>query len=441
MSAKKQHPYTNVNDNNRSSAKNQNILTRFFSHNITLLILSFILAFTIWFIISVSSETDSNVTISNIPISIELSETAQQDGLEIFIGDDLTASVEVSGNRVTVGSLSSGDITVSAGQTSAIVTPGTYTLPLSAKKAGIKTNYDIVSAVTPSSVTVYVDKRKDIEMNIENRLSVQLEDSKHYANISLSENTVNITGPEAQVKQIDSVVVFDTISAESNETKTVVEKLQYLDADGNTLDLPLITADFDSIEATITVMPIMNVTLAVDTSGQPTDCPSISVTPSTVKIAGAQTILDKIENDTISIGILDFTKLTNGKHELTYDISAPTGCKVISGETTATVTIDLSSYESTTVACKISPKIDTTKYSAELNTSSVEVEIFGPEDKISSLTSSGISVVADFTDLLMDINESNAVSLSVPLTVTLTSGYSDCWVYGTYVATANVSKK
>ena len=430
-----------VKSDSKTPAKNQNILTRFFSHNITLMILSFVLAFAIWFIISISSETDSSVTISNIPVSIELSETAQQDGLAIFIGDDLTASVEVSGNRVTVGSLSSGDITVTASQTSSIITPGTYTLPLTAKKSGIKTNYEIVSGVTPSTVTVYVDKRKEVEFTIENRLSVQLEDSKHYANIALSQNSVIITGPEAQMKQIDSVVIFDTITADSDETKTVQEKLKFLDADGNELELPLVTAEFDVIDATITVMPILTVDLSVDTVGKPANCPVITYTPDVVKIAGAQTILDSIENDTISIGVLDFAKLKNEKYKLSYDISPPSGCKVISGETSAAVEVDLSSYVKTTVSCKITAKIDTTKYNVEFNTSSASIEIYGPEDVISAMTASGISVVADFTDLLKDVTKTNAVSLSAPITVTLSSAYSGCWVYGTYTATANVTMK
>ena len=428
-------------EKNKSLGKKQNILTRFFSHNITLLILSFVLAFAIWFIISISSETDSSVTVSNIPVTIELSETAQQDGLEIFIGDDVTASVEVSGNRVTVGSLSSGDITVYAGQTNSIITPGTYTLPLSAKKSGIKTNYAIVSAVTPSSVTVYVDRRKEVDFNIDNRLSVQLEDSKHYASVALSQNSVTVSGPEAQVKQIDSVVVFDTISADSDETKTVQEALKFLDVDGNTLDLPLVETDIETIEATITVMPIMTASLSLDSVNQPTNCPAYAISPKTVKIAGSQAVLDEIMNDTIELGALDFSKLKNEKVKLTYDISPPAGCKVISGESEATVSLDLSSYSRTDVACRITPKLDTAKYAADFTTTSVTVEVYGPEELLGSLSSSGISVIADLTDLVGDVTSSNAVSISVPLTVNLTSAFSDCWVYGTYTATANVTMK
>ena len=310
---------------------NKNVLARFFSHNITLLVLSFILAFSAWFIINASSETDTNVAVTNIPVTIELSETAQEDGLQIFSGNDLTASVEVSGNRVTVGSLSASDIMIVANQTGSIIAPGTYTLPLSAKKNSIKTNYNIVSSVTPSSVTVFVDRLKEEQYTIENRLSVQLADTNHYSSTSLSQSTVNISGPETQVSQIYSVAVTDTITAGTEDKTTVQESLHYYDEVGKELELPLVTADIESVEATISVLPVLNVSLSVETIGAPENCPDIVITPSEVKIAGPQDVLDRIDNQTISIGSLDFSKLKAQNHSFSYDITLPNGCRVISG--------------------------------------------------------------------------------------------------------------
>ena len=426
---------------NKGNNTEKNILTRFFSHNITLLVLSFILSFTIWFIISASSETDSNVTISNIPVSIELSDTARQDGLEIFIGDDVTASVEVSGNRVTVGSLSASDIQISAGQTSAIIAPGTYTLPLTAKKTGIKSNYEIVSSVSPSTVTVYVDRRKEVEYAVENRLTVELEDGNHYASTSLSQNNVTLNGPETQMNQIDAVAVLDTINAGSDETKTVQEGLKYLDVDGNVLEFPMVKADVETIEATVTVMPVMNVRLSVDMIGQPKNCPDITITPQSVKIAGPQTSLSEIRDGTISIGTLDFSKLKNEKISYPYDISLPNGCKVISGETSATVKVDLSRYVKGTVNAKITSGLDSSKYSVEFNSNTVAIEIFGPESLVNAIAATNVTVVADFYELMDSITADKAVSLSVPLSIKFSSKYAECWAYGTYTVTANVTMK
>ena len=418
----------------------QSFLTRLFSHNITLLVLAFLLSFTAWFFINASSETDTNVTISDIPVTIELPEAALEDGLKVFDGDNVKASVEVSGNRVTVGSLTASDIQVVANQTSSMISPGSYTLSLSAKKAGLKTNYNIVSSVSPSTVTVFVDKESEQVYDIQNKLTVKLDDNNHYANTTLSQSKVTLTGPETMVSQIDSVAVEDTLTGKEAD-KTAQEKLYYYDADGEKLDLPLVVADIDTVEVTISVLPINTVTLGVDVSNAPSDYPSISVSPSTVKLAGSQDTLDKIEKNTVKIGTLDFSKLKNKKNTLKYTISVPTGCKVISGETSANVSIDLSSYEMTTVTGKISSKIDTSVYSTEFATNNVELTVYGPSDVVDDISASDVTVIADFTGMFDDLKSGNAVSLSVPLKVTLGSDYSSCWVYGAYTTNVNVTKK
>lgn len=418
----------------------QSFLSRFLSHNITLLVLAFLLSFTAWFFINANSETDTSVTISDIPVTIELPETAIEDGLKVFNGDNVKASVEVSGNRLTVGSLTATDIQVVANQSSSMISPGSYTLSLSAKKAGLKTNYNIVSSVSPSAISVFVDKENEQVFDITNKLTVKLDDNNHYANTTLSQSKVTLTGPDTMVSQIDSVAVEDTITGKEAD-KTVQEKLYYYDADGDKLDLPLVVADIDTVEVTISVLPINSVALGVNVSNAPSDYPSISISPSTVKLAGTQETLDKIDNNTVKIGTLDFSKLKNKKNTLKYTITVPTGCKVISGETSANVSIDLSSYETTTVTGKISSKIDTSAYSTEFATNNVELTIYGPSDAIDDISASDVTVIADFTGMLDDLKSGNAVSLSVPLKVTLASEYSSCWVYGTYTTNVNVTKK
>ncbi len=418
----------------------QSFLSRFFSHNITLLVLAFLIAFAAWFVINASSETDTNVTISDIPIIVDLPESAVSDGLKVFNAENLKGSVEVSGNRVTVGSLTSSDLSIVANQSNSIISPGSYTLSLSAKKTGLMTNYNIVSSVTPATVTVFVDKEKEQVFDIENKLTVKLNDSSHYANTSLSQTKVNVTGPETQVSQIASVAVEDTITGQESD-KTFQEKLYFYDENGNKLDLPLVVTDIDTVEVTISVLPISTVSLGVNVTNAPKDYPEVSVSPSTVKIAATQDTLNKIEDGTVNIGALDFSKLKNTKNSMKYDITVPNGCKVISGETTATVSVDLSSYVLAEVTGKISSKIDSSDYDTEFATNNIELSIYCPSDLAEEISSSDVTVIADFTGLLDNLKAGNPVSLSVPLKVTLASDYSTCWVYGSYTTTVNVTKK
>ena len=428
--------------NNQKNIKHNTILSRFFSHNITLLVLSFILAFVIWFIIS--AQTDSSVTISGIPITVELSDTAKAEGLEPFIDSNITASVEVSGNRISVGSLSSEDIMVYPDDIGSIVTPGKYTLLLRAKKASDKTNYQIESVGSPSYVTLRVDRRQELTLTIENRISVELMDSKHYASKTLTPGTIHVSGPEVEISKIAAAAVFDSIEVGSAETTTVSEKVRFYDSDGDELELTYSTTDVDEVEVTIIVMPVKEVELTVDTEGAPENCPEIKIDPETVKIAGSQTALNAVK-DKLSIETLSFAALKNEKYSETLTISAPEGCRIISGENNmkATYTIDLSSYETASFTCSITtPKDIENAYDIDyIYGSTVTVEVCGPESVLSSLTQAKITAEADFTNYLSGVKDSATTNISVPIKITLTGNNTTCWVYGTYTAEVNISKK
>ena len=419
---------------------NQSLLSRFFSHNITLLVLAFILAFAAWFIISLSEESVETKTITDIPVTIELPDTAMDDGLILYGTDDLKASVEVKGNRAMLGTLTASDIQVTANQSSSMISVGSYTLSLTAKQAGLKTNYTIVKEkLSPSTVTVYVDKNKEQEFNIDNQITVNLDDSNHYASVALSKSKVTVSGPETHVNQIASVAVVDNIST---DTQTTVNKdLVFFDENGEKLYLPYVTTDIGTVEATISVLPITEVSLKVDTANAPSEYPNITMSPAKVKIAGPQDVLDSLEDNTVTIGTLDFTKLKNEGNKEKFDISLPKGCKVISGETTATASIDLNEFYSTTVNAKVSSKLDSSKYTVEFPSNNVEITVNGPQDLIDSISASDITAIADFTGLLDDATTGSAVSLSVPLKISLSSDYAQCWVYGSYTVNVNVTKK
>lgn len=422
---------------------NRSRLSRFFSHDITLLVLAFVLAFVAWFVISMSEESEETKTITDIPVTIELPDTAVSDGLKLYGADDLKASVEVKGNRALLGTLTASDIQITANQSSSMIAVGSYTLSLNAKQSGVKTNYTIVKEkLSPSTVTVYVDKEKEAEFNIDNQISVKLDDSNHYASVALSKSKVVVTGPETHVNQIASVAVVDNISGISGDSqKTVNEDIVFLDKSGDKLYLPYVKADVSTVEATISVLPIAEVSLTADVTNAPSSYPDITIEPANVKIAGPQETLDTIKDNKVSIGTIDFTKLKNEVCSQEFDITLPSGCKVISGETSATATIDLSSYYTTTVSAKVTSKLESSQYTAEFASGNVEITVIGPEDLIDTISASDVTAVADFYGLLDDIKSGSAVSISAPLKISLGSDYAECWVYGSYTVNANVTKK
>ena len=189
-----------------------------FNNSKFMLLVSFILACFFWVVFASSSGEESTLTITDVPVTIELSEQAKKDGLKVYRGGDTKVTVQIRGNRMTIGSLSKDDIQVVAQNTGSINFANTYALSLSAKKTGVKSDYEIIS-VSPSVINVIVDKERSqtftIEKNI-NTSGVTLpvsdnnSDSGYYlAKPVISSDTAVVTGPEQEVKKIAKLQVYD----------------------------------------------------------------------------------------------------------------------------------------------------------------------------------------------------------------------------------------
>lgn len=421
--------------------KNKTKVSNFFSKDITLMVLSVLLALVMWFFINAGSDVESNVPINNLPINIELSQEAKDDGLQVFSGDDTTASVEVSGNRLIVGSLTASDIQIIALDTNSIKTPGYYTLDLVAKKTSVRTNYNFASNVTPSTIEVYVDRYKEKSFDILDEIVYHV-DTDYFNNSSLSETSVTVSGPETEVNSIDKVVVRGTMEGDVSKTTTDSFDLVFLDKNGEEIKIAM--SDLSTSEVTVTMkpIPISEVNLTIDVINAPSDYPDFTLTPDKIKIAAEDSVLNSIENGKVDIGTLDFAKLANENHSLQYDITLPNGCKNLSGSTTAQVDIDLSGYSSKkiTVDSFSTKNIDDKKYSVIFNSSGFEVTVCGPSDIVSGITSKDVIAQVDFTDKI-DNTKGNSFSLELPFVFSFTTGFKECWVYGDYSVVVSVSKE
>ncbi len=414
--------------------KKEGFLARLFSHNFVLIIISFLLSFIAWFIINLNAETETNVTISNIPVSISLPDTAVEKGFQIFNDTEYTASVEVTGNRLTVGSLTPSDIVITANQVSTIDHTDEYILPLSAKKAGIKSDYNIVSSVNPSSITVFVDKFKEKDVPIDKSQMKVTIDEGYYSEVSMSNDIVHLEGAASKIDEIEKVAIVDTINSEVSTPLTLQESLVFFDKNGDEIELHYVTTDLKSVEVTVSAQPRKDVSLALNVLNAPNNAPKIKLTPAKLSIYGPKEQIDAIENNRITIGTLDYKTLTNKSYQIPYDISLPEelkDCHVISEDTdTVIASVDLSSYSSTTVTAEINVKVDTNKYTAEIvSNANVKLDIYGPENLISKISENDVTVIADVTKLTDQLDDKNTVSVNVPLTVSLGKAYTQCWVY------------
>ena len=413
---------------------------RFISHDITLLVMSFLIAFIILFFINFNSSTDTNITINDLSISVELSQEAQDKGLQVFSGDDVKGSVEVSGNRATVASLTPSDILIVATNAGNITEAGNYQVYLTPKKVGTKTNYNIVtSTLTPSTITVYVDKLKEQEYEIENQLVFEVPEGK-YVNATLDKTKVTLSGPNRIISSIAKVAIQGTIDKKISSGDTFEASLVYLDENSNVVSSPLISADFDTVTVQLTVLEKQEVNLTLNILNGPANTPKINLSPSTLTIAASDLGKESIVDNSVSISDYDFSKIENKAYKEKIEIELPEGITNLTDIKTVTASFDFSDYEKKELTCSVTSQLDSDEYNLDLATKSVKITVVGPESDISKIKASDVKAELDFTTLLDDI-EDKTVTLDVPVKCTVSSDYGDVWVYGTYSVSANVSKK
>ncbi len=410
-------------------------LSALFKNNKFVLAISVLLAIAIWISMSLSDTNESGLTVTNIPIQINLSDQAVDDGLEIFSGADQTASVTVTGNRVSLGSISSEDIIVSAQTAGTITTPNTYTLSLSARKANPSDNFEITSTVSPSVVTVVVDHKRESTFNVKNEIKYNVSEGYHAA-ATLSSDSITVTGPQTELSKISYVSVMGEIKGELKDNTSLECDVKLFDSLGFELTNDMFTLSEEKVTANFSVLPEKEIPLEVNFSNKPSGIDMSNFTkisPKKILISAPQDVLDGL--DSIKTSEVDFSTLRNHKNKLELDLIIPSMCTNLSETEKVNAEIDLSSFDTRRVNTRniIVKNLDSA-YSYSVSTEHLNVSIKGRKSELDTLNSSDIICEVDASDI-----DGTTGSITLPANVRVDK--NTCWAYGEYQVNIYVTKK
>ena len=419
-----------------------------FYHNTFVLAFSFVVAVVVWFIMSANSAS-RNVVIHDVPIKVNISSAAQEEGLQIFNMSYNTADVEVSGNNLLTSRLTADDfeVSVTLNPTSTKVAGNTLqkmTLQVRAVKTNSMGSYEIAS-VSPEEVTVEYDRSREVTFPIENHIQYSSADGYYAGTPVLSADNVTISGPESAVNRINHVAVSYNVENALRQDASFTCPIRLYDQNNQEITDTsgmYLTMNVDTIDVTIPVTPVKTVSLTASTLHQPEGFSQdrIQISPSEITIAGTSDVLSGISEIQLDT-IIDFAQLdVNGTNVFTSDITLPSGVRNISAVgdavSQATVTINLNGYEEASVtASAANIQLVNAPTGAQLSTSSLPVSVVGPEAQVTRLTGSEVSVQVDLSNF-----QERTGTVEVPATVTLTGAAADsCWVVGEYTVSVNFS--
>lgn len=412
-------------------------LNKLFQNNKFLIVLALVISSITWVYMSMGTTNDTSVTISNIPIQIELPDQLNNNGLQVFSDTEQTATVTVTGSRAVLGSISTKDITVTAA-TNGIDSAGTYQISLSAVKTNPSANFQIISTVTPSNVNVIVDYLRETSFPIQENVVYKVADG-YYASTSLASKNITISGPQTEIAKIAKVSASAELDGTLDDSTSTTANIILYDKSGNKISTDLLKMEFDTVEASISVLPEKTVKVVPEFVNKPDGLDlsdnMLSVEPSKILLAGPKNVLDS--TDSVKLESIDFATLSNKRYE--YDaqgINIPTDCKNISNSTAAKLILDLSDLSKKTFTVD-SFKVSglSSKYKADVTQTNMSVTVIGSEKELKDLKSSDIECVIDTSD------QSGTVgSVQMPVTFKL-KGTSTCWVSGSYKANITISEK
>ncbi len=415
-------------------------ISKLFVNSKFLLLLSFLLACILWVTFATASDEESVVVVTDIPVTIELSEQAEKEGLKVYRGGDTEVTVQIKGNRLTAGSITNADIQVVAQNTNSINVANTYALSLSAKKIGVKTDYEIIS-VSPSVINVTIDKERTKEFTIEKHIDtsqVTLNDANYYLSQPvLSQDTVTVIGPEQEVKNISKVQVSDVITGQKKENITKTLDVQMLDSAGEVIENELLMLTPTQVDATIQVLQQKEIKVTPSFINMPSGMnvnDIVKVEPSTITVASSDDLISNLTQ--ITLDPIDFTKLDPTTTQITRNIILPTGCINISGDQQVKLMFDLSDYTSKVLTISdIQLKNVPSGYMAHVTTKSINLSIAGPKEVISSIKPEDITATVDLSALADGFEGSQEMQLIISM-----PQLNSCWCFNSE-NTVNVSIK
>ena len=400
------------------------------SNKFTFLI-SLIFSFCIWIKLSTSSSERISKTITNIPIVVNLSESAKEAGLTIFGLDNIKAEVTVSGNRITLGQLNKDNITVFAQQSAGIInSTGNYTLELCAKKNGRITNYEILDNVSPRLVNVFVDRLQSKSFKIDQNINCKT-DAEHVITAAvLSEPEVTIAGPETVVSSISKVTVekeIGEILIENTSIKSIPVTLY--DESGKRVATNNLSFSVNNVDATINVFAKKTVDVVPVFLNKPKNLnlnkTRVSLDHSKIEIAASKEVLNSI--DSVQLESLDLSDINLNNKEFNLNVKMPSGVINLSNLHSVNLRINTDGIQEKQIKVNniyfvnAPPGKDAVSF-----VKSITVNLLGPYNELRNIKPEFLCAEID---LSQKENFKGIIDIPVSVKTTLPSS---CWVHGRY---------
>lgn len=437
----------------------KSIIERIVFNNKALMVFSVIVAIFIWATVKINYAEETYRTLSDVKINIA-STVDESSELVAFVDEkELYCEVEVKGKSYDINSysLTKDEIVVEASGTF-VDSAGYKVLTLTAKTTeGGMSGFEI-TRISPSSISVYYDRKTTDTFNVEAKLSNDL-DSLVEGDYAVGQpvpsmNTIDVTGPATVLNRLSKVYFTASIKDDAlplTASKNLPAKIAFdLENEDEAKYLICEGINNESNPATVTV-PV-NVTKEVETGVKFVNQPAVfsekvdgvTVSPNKVKIS--YNPQDDEQYDKLFVGTIDFSKISNKVNYFEFPIDEKLGVNIADKSLEKfDVSVDMSKMSRKTLD-KAPTKVvflnqdENYNYSIDFENSNLdEIMLIGPADSLKKITADDIQIEINVSSL--GVNSRIIQKVKVSNISIQSDDIDDCWVYGEYEAVISINTK
>ena len=246
-------------------------------------------------------------------------------------------------------------------------------------------------------------------------------------NAQLDFTTIEISGPEAVVNQIEQAVIDINLD---NQTKTLIGEYQYslCDWQGSPVNAEKVTVNAEKINMVISIQRVKEIALKLDVvygGGATEQSCTITVDPTQIQVCGSDTLMENLNE--VVLGTVNLAEVLEDK-TMTFllDDVLPEGVTNLTGVEEVTVQIQFKglvtkTFNVTTISAVNVPG----GLRQEIITKTLPVTVRGSEKSIKSIKSENLAVE-------VDLSEAQVGTASMTAKVIVSDKFPDVGAVGTY---------
>lgn len=396
------------------------------------ILLSAVVAFSLWFYVITVVSPESEKTYYNIPVVLQNKNILSERGLMI-VSEEPTVTLALKSDRTILNSLNENNINVIINVAN-IERPGIHNM-----------TYDIAypGNIPDNAISVQSSSTDLITIQVENRLRKVIPVEIDYGETEVPDGyiadtknaqfdaDIEITGPESVISQIEKAVISVDLTG---QTRTVVGQYQYTlcNAGGEPVDAKMVVTDTEKVSYLLKIEQLKDITLKLDViygGGATQENTSITMDNTQIQVSGSDGLLDGM--DSLTVGTINLSEMLTDE-VLTFPIILPEGVTNRTGVEQVSVDVKFQGLATKSFNIKdISAVNIPAGLRVDLITKALQVTVRGPADTVKDMTEADLSVTVDMT-------EAKAGTATMKADVVISEAFPGVGAVGTYQVSAKL---